>query len=112
MAEVRARWGQIVLIVADDLDEAWAYKRKREDDPEDHYIYRVVQQKVEIMGLTTPDIARIDEIGRWKDHYDNRFVHEVNRVKAELHGRRKVQQERRREEGRVQREVRQKRGGG
>lgn len=86
MTEGEARWGQIVLIVAESYQQAWHHKVGREGDPNDQYIYRIPGHAIEIVGTHPPDIARVDEIGNWSEQRSPELIREIRRIQAEIKG--------------------------
>lgn len=88
-----ARWGQIVLIVAESYQQAWHHKMGREGDPNDQYIYRIPHDVVDVMGMNPPDIARVDEIGNWAENRKGTFVREIRRIQGEIKGYERTQRE-------------------
>jgi hypothetical protein len=104
-----ARWGQIVLVVAESYQQAWEHKMEREADPNDQYIYRIPHSVVDILGMRPPDIVRVDELGNWTEryHYNSEFVRKIRHLQGEIKGYERTQRE-----ARQARKVKRDKGGG
>lgn len=88
-----ARWGQIVLIVAESYQQAWEHKMEREADPQDQYMYRIPYSTVDVMGMEPPNIARVDELGNWTERYDNKFIGLIRRIQGQIKGYERTQRQ-------------------
>lgn len=79
-----ASWGEVVVVVAPDDVTAQGYIDYRGSLPEDQYIYRHAKTATDIRSAFPPQVVRVECFGRWWENRPRDFVHEVERLIADV----------------------------